>query len=116
MDNINDGNTTSVTLESRFSVVRRFGQENSVPTFARISTATTTILKYGPGTLVRIVVNNPTNAAITVYDNITNAAPIIAIIDPDTSNIPFELDYNCPLQTGLTIVTAGTPDLTVIYE
>ena len=116
LSNINSGNTTSVSLEARFSVIRRFGKAESAPTYARISTATTTILKYGAGMLHKIIVNNPTNNAITVYNNSAASGDIIAIIDPDVSTTPFYLDYHVPFGTGLTIVTAGTADLTIIYE
>ena len=116
ISNINSGNTTSVNIEARFSVVRRFGKEDSVPTFARISTATTTILKYGSGSLKTIVVNNPTNNNITVYDNTAASGTGIAIINPGSSSTPFDLMYEVPFQNGLTIVTAGTADLTIIYE
>ena len=115
-DNINSGNTTSVILDARFSVVRRFGIETSIPTYKTISTATTTICKYGPGSLRSIVVNNPTNNAITVYDNTAGSGTAIATINPGASATPFDLKYDCPFQIGLTIVTAGTPNLTVIYE
>ena len=116
MSNINSGNTTSVTLEARFSVIRRFGKDDSAPTYARISTATTTILKYGMGKLHKIILNNPTNAAITLYDNTAASGTIIAILNPGNASTPIELEYNVPFQTGLTIVTAGTPDMTVLYE
>ena len=116
LSNINAGNTTSVNVEARFSSIRRVGKENSMPVPARISTATTTVLKYGPGFLHHITVNNPTNNAITIYDNTAASGTAIAIINPGASATPFSLPYDCPFQTGLTIVTAGTPDLTVIYE
>ena len=90
--------------------------EASVPIPVRISTATTTVLKYGPGSLHRLVVNNPTNNAITIYDNTAASGTVLAIIDPDTGATPFALQYECPFQNGLTIVTAGTPDVTVIFD
>lgn len=116
MENVNSGNTTSVDIQSRFSVIRRFGKEDSAPTYAHITTATTTILKYSMGKLHKVIVNNPTNNPITIYDNSAASGAIIAVIDPDTSNVPFELEYDVAFQNGLTIVTAGTPDLTILYE
>jgi len=116
MSNINSGNTTSVTIEARFSTIRRFGKENSSPVYAHTTTATTTILKYGMGYLHNIVANNPTNNSITIYDNTAGSGAVIAVINPGSSATPFTLDYHVPFQTGLTIVTAGTPDLTIVYE
>ena len=116
LSNINSGNTTSVSLEARFSVIRRFGKQESAPQNARISTATTTILKYGNGSLHKVIVNNPTNNTITIYDNTAASGTIIALINPGATATPFVLDYHLSFGNGLTIVTAGTPDLTIVYE
>lgn len=104
------------TLKCRVATIVRLGNSRSESIYKNISTNTTTVCKYGAGTLHRIVVNNPTNNAVTVYDNTSAAGSKIATIDPDTSAVPFTLDYDCPFWIGLTIVTAGTPDITVIYE
>jgi hypothetical protein len=115
-DNINAGSTTNCTLSIRVATIYRFGELSTSPRYAQISSATTTILKYGAGMLHNIVVNNPTNNAITVYDNTSAAGSVIAIINPGASATPFALDYHVPFGTGLTIVTAGTPNITCVYE
>lgn len=116
IDNTNAGSTTNCTLSVRVATIYRFGNLETSPRYNHISTATTTVLKYGAGMLHNIVLNNPTNNAITVYDNTSAAGSIIAIINPGASATPLGLDYHVPFGTGLTIVTAGTPDLTIIYE
>lgn len=115
-DNINSGSTTNCTLSIRVATIYRFGELETSPRYSHIASATTTILKYGAGILHNIILNNPTNNTITVYDNTSAAGSVIAIINPGSSATPFNLDYRCPFGTGLTIVTAGTPDLTIIYE
>lgn len=110
------GGTESGVLEVWAASILRIGKEASRPKYVHITTATTTVCKIGAGTLHRIVLNNPTNNAITVYDNTSAAVPAIAIIDPDASATPFEIVYDLDFQTGLTIVTAGTPDLTVVLD
>lgn len=115
-DNINAGNTTNTTMSIRVNTIYRLGELETAPTYKHISTNTTTVCKYGPGDLHRITMNNPTNAAITVYDNTAASGTVIAIINPGSSATPFSLEYSLPFQIGLTIVTAGSPDLTVVYE
>jgi hypothetical protein len=81
-----------------------------------ISTATTTVVYVGPGVLNDIVVNNPTNNTISIYDGLnTTTGRLLAIIDPDTKTDPFQLTYDVSFVRGLTIVTAGSPNLTIIY-
>lgn len=116
IDNINAGSTTNCTISVRLATIYRFGELSTSPRYAQIASATTTILKYGAGMLHNIIVNNPTNNAITVYDNTSAAGAVIAIINPGSSATPFALDYHVPFGTGLTIVTAGSPNLTIVYE
>jgi hypothetical protein len=113
----NTGNSSAVKYIFRMMNITRLGNLLTSPTYKHISSATTTICKYGGGTLHKICVNNPTNNAITIYDDVAaTAGKEIAIIDPDSGATPFELNYEVPFNNGLTIVTAGTPDITAVYE
>ena len=82
--------------------------------FSNISTATTTVVKTGAGTLKRITLNEPTTAAVTVYDNTAGSGTTIATIA--TTTPAQDLEYNLRFATGLTIVTAGADDITVVYS
>jgi hypothetical protein len=116
-ENTNSGNTTNTTMSIRVHTIYRLGQLETLPTYKHISGgATTWVCKYGAGNLHRITLNNPTNNSITVYDGISVAGAVIAVINPGSSATPVTLDYNLPFATGLTIVTAGAPDLTIIFE
>jgi hypothetical protein len=85
--------------------------------YNRIVTATTTTVKSGAGVLKRLCIGTLVNGtSITVYDNTTNAAPIISIIAPPNGSVPGCMDYDAVFSTGLTIVTNTTTDLTVVYE
>ena len=84
-------------------------------TFTNITSNTTTTCKVGPGVLHAIVVNLPTANAITVYDNTTNSGTKIGTITP-TATQGYTLTYDCAFSTGLTIVTAGSPDLTIVWR
>lgn len=117
MDNRNSGgSTTNHILYCRAFSISRLGPLVTAPIYKHISTATTTICKFGAGTLHKIVMNNPTNNSITIYDNTSAGGTIIAVINPGSSATPQTLDYELDFYTGLTIVTAGTPDLTIVYE
>ena len=114
---VNDADgTTSGVLEFWQGTILRLGPAKSEAKSVHISSNTTTVLKIGAGSLHSIVLNNPTNNAITIYDNTSAAGTIIGIINPGASATPFDLQYNLPFFVGLCIVTAGSPDLTCIYE
>lgn len=86
--------------------------------FTRISTATSTLLKTGPGTLSKVIINTKgtTTANMTIYDNTSATGTIIGTLDcvNAVSNvIPYEVEFN----NGLFIVTTATAgDYTVIYH
>lgn len=91
--------------------------------FTNITTGTTTTLKSGRGRLSRIVVNKAVAAAtITVYDSTTGSGTKIGTITFGAallSDPPIQSNYGNDgllFQTGLTIVTSGATDLTVIWE
>ena len=87
--------------------------------FAHITSAITTLVKTGAGYLGSININTmAASAVITVYDGIDNTGTVIAIItNPSTLLIegPANAFYGVGFQTGLTIVTTGTQDITVSY-
>lgn len=85
--------------------------------FAYISGSATTAVKASAGHLHKIIVSSPTADAITVYNHASGSGPVIAVITPDSGLMPFYLDFGgVPFGTGLTIITAGNPKLTVVYD
>lgn len=79
-----------------------------------ISTATTTTVKSGRGTLKRIVLGETAAGAITVYDNTAGSGTVVAVLKASIAE--GEFNFDCRFLTGLTIVTAGASKLTVIWE
>ena len=81
---------------------------------ANVGTNTTTVCKRGAGTLQRIsLLDNQGTAG--VYDAPASGTGLaIAIID--ASKGWGTLEFNAPFSSGLSIVTAGTPKISVIYE
>lgn len=82
--------------------------------YAHVASATTTLVKTGPGTLRSITVNTTAAGAITVYDAVTAVAPVIAILKSSIAEGTYTFDVN--FTTGLTIVTAAASDITVSYN
>lgn len=86
-------------------------------TYTNITTATTTVVKSGAGNLHSIVINNPTAAnAITIYDNTAGSGIKIGTINTAATGGWGTFLYNVDFGTGLTIVTAGTQDITVTWR
>lgn len=88
--------------------------------FTNITTATTTTVKSGSGFFKALIVNKGVaTATITIYDNTAGSGTKIGTItfgaallsDPGST-----VEYCCKFSTGLTIVTSGATDLTVIYK
>ena len=118
-DSVNsDAIAAGTTLAMRTATIYRLGKLETLPQYAHIAGATTTVCKYGAGTLHRIVINTP-GTLCTVYDNSAGSGtPVIAIIDTSkaTGNSG-TLDFNAPFFNGLSLVTTNAAtDITVIYE
>lgn len=87
--------------------------------YTNISSATTTAIATGRGTLKRIVCNKAvTNGVITVYDNTAGSGTKIATITHPATLLQnqYDLEYNLQFTTGLTIVTGSTDDITVVWS
>ena len=84
---------------------------NNYDTFTHISTATTTTVLDKQGLLKKVILNEPTSAIVTIYNNIVGSGDVIAIIAAST---PAQtLEYDCVVGTGITVVTAGADDMTI---
>lgn len=116
MDNINSDNTTDTVMYVRVASIYRLGKLETMPQYFHGTTAATTVLKYGAGTLHRITLNNPTGTLITIYDNTAGSGTVLAVIVTPAQANPVTLDYNIPFSTGLAVVSTGTWDFTLAYE
>jgi hypothetical protein len=90
---------------------------NRVPT--RIVTATTTLIQTGQCRLYGIVINQAVaNGVVAVRNGTTALSPLVAQITSPATLLhnQISLDYQgMELSSGLTIVTTGTQDITVIH-
>lgn len=93
----------------------------ALPKYAanNITTATTTVVKSGPGVLHSIIVNKAVvSQTVTVYDNTSAAGTKLATVTwaaALTSDPPFSAIYDIGFTTGLTVVTGGASDITITY-
>jgi len=83
--------------------------------FVNITSATTTVVKSGAGTLHTVVINTRgTVSTATIYDNTAGSGTKIATIDTTLSTTSFT--YDASFSTGLTVVTVGAADITITYR
>lgn len=107
------------TSGNAFTSVRCYEQLTSIgeaPTSfesLHISTATTTVVKTGPGIFHGFIIEGGTAGTITVYDNTSAAGKILANFDLTNTlaTYLFDVDYTI----GLTVVTGNATKLTVSY-
>jgi hypothetical protein len=87
--------------------------------FAHISGAATTVVKASPGLLSRIVVNSAAiGATITVFDNTAGSGSAVVVVPALAAAVgtPVSAEYDLRTTTGITVVTTGTIDLTVVFN
>lgn len=87
--------------------------------YTNITSATTTTIKSGSGTLVRIVNNKKVaSGVITIYDNTAaSGTKIGTITSPGTLLDNHQTyEYGVGFTNGLTIVTSTADDLTVVWK
>jgi hypothetical protein len=105
----------SDTTATAFSVSNPFNVTPAVFSYKHINSAATTTVKSSAGTLHTISINSKAaSSSCTVYDNATGSGTVIAVLD--TVNFEGSLTYDVLFATGLTLVTTGTPDITVTYR
>lgn len=85
--------------------------------FVHISGAATTVISGVACKLIRVVVNTTAASAINIYNAATSAtsttANVVGVLK--ASIVEGDYDYMTKLATGLTVVTLGASDITVVY-
>lgn len=98
-------------LEGEDQAYHRMATFNKLNYWTRISSATTTPVRTGVNTLVRLVVEQDTVGITTFYDAVTATGTPPLILPVGFKAGVYQLDL--PLSVGLTIVTAGADRLCV---
>ena len=113
IENNNVGFTGTTQIGCISASISTQGKTNTTPIKKYIQGAGTYILSRSPGVLHIININNP-GGSISIYDDVSAVVGnLIAIMD-GTSRGSF--DYFAPFFNGLTIVTSGSADVTIVYE
>jgi hypothetical protein len=116
-ENINTSITNDISMYIRVASINRLGEAESEPTYKYISGAGTTVLRYSPGKLHKLIISDGANgSSIAIYDGISAAGTMIANMNTSTVNTVASVDFQCPYFTGLTIVVTNAVNFTVIYE
>ena len=112
------GSSTNVSLKVWNASIFRLGNSKQRPNYININTNSTNVLKRSSGTLKRVVINTSggTNNTLTLYDNTSAAAPVIATINTTAKGGAFEFDLD--FSSGLTaeLATGTAADLTIVYD
>lgn len=81
--------------------------------YSHINAAGNTQAVTGTGVLLGVVVNTGVSGAtVTLYDGTSAAGTLIAVISAATQG---GFTYGVGVTTGLFVVVAGTPDVTVLH-
>jgi len=118
IENVNsNAQDADVLFHSAGLVIMREGPLETESIYYHLAgNAATHILKYGAGTLHKIVFNNTSGTSITIYDEVVGAGTIIGVITTTSSIIGSQI-YDVPFSVGLTLVTVGNSlDATIVYE
>lgn len=94
--------------------------EEAGESFANITTATTTVVKSGPGVLHKVCENTiAASASISMFNNTAGSGASIGVITNPLTLLqmgPLCAVYDVYFSTGLTIVTTGVQNITVTFR
>jgi hypothetical protein len=119
IDNTNsEGGVTNTSIECRVATIYRLGNLVTDTQYGRVTTASTSVMKYGAGVLHRVTVNTAfAGAGISIYDGLSGSGSLVAAIAYGSKNdAPATLEYGIPFSIGLTVISTNTWDATVVYE
>lgn len=86
-------------------------------TYKNITAAGTNVVKSGAGTLVGIINNKPVSlSSITVYDNTAASGNKIGTLTNPLALLSQQVNllHDVAFTNGLTVVTSGSDDITII--
>ena len=86
----------------------RFGK------YKNIASASTTVISRKSCYLHHILINKNSAGTITFYDNSSASGDKIATLKANI--VEGYLPFFCVCKTGLTVVTAGSSDITVVFS
>jgi len=117
------GNTANNQLNLRTQSILRLGEAETAPmyAYAPAMSASAVVLKYGPGRLHSVVINqlSGNNAdRMTLYDG-TSAVNAFSVFNTNQTASIGAIQYHLDFYNGLTYIfngSGGTPNCTILYE
>lgn len=109
----NQRQTLGTLITGENQTTNRLNNE-PIYSYVLITTATTTVVKSGAGTLHTINLTGGTAGTITVYDNTAGSGTQILLTTSSNNPICYLLDAS--FSTGCTIVTSAATNLTVAFR
>lgn len=82
--------------------------------YTHITTATTTVVRTGMGVLMRVMIGTVATGTATLFDNTAGSGNVIGVLTYTAPGAPQVLEIDVAFNVGLTIVTTGTADLTIV--
>lgn len=80
--------------------------------YTHITTNATTVVENAPCVLIAVVVNTAAAGSVTIVDSATTTTPVVGILKASVAEGTYEYLIRC--FNGLTIITAGATDLTIV--
>lgn len=118
--NNSGGGTGNVNMIASLGTIFRNGKLQTDSIGKNLTTAATTVLKFGAGRLHHIVLNNPNlnTGTLTLFDNTAASGTTICtfFLPKNAALTPISVDYDIPFSIGLTAVTSVACDVTITYE
>ncbi len=88
-----------------------------LPDYVVISTSGSALIKNSPGKLIRILYTSTQSFTAVVYDGLNADGAVMGnFVIASADKLVGEWNFGVGFNTGLFIVTTGTPPLTVIFD
>ena len=113
IENTNSASSAcAVSFDCVGAAISRFGSITTSATGKYVSNGTT-VLKYGAGELHKVTVTD-NQGTMLIYDGLSASGTLVASLD--AAKTVGTMEFGFPFSTGLTVVVAGTPKMTIVYE
>ena len=114
-ENVNDNDLAEeIIFDCLGVVIVRERQLYTNPISKYIGTATTSVLKYGAGSLHRVTITDNVGTLL-LYDGVSASG--LLLVNIDASKTVGTMEFGLPFSTGLTAVSANSSiKMTVVYE
>ena len=91
--------------------------QRPLPDYRVISSSGSVLVKSGTGRLIRVLLTSTQTFTMNIYDGLNANGQLIGTFSIAAADRAVtQWDFGVGLNTGLFIVTTGTPPLTIIFD